>query len=169
MGCRSSVRALRQIEGGHRTTPDPSTPRARPHQAYAHDRTSCRGAGPTSMAVGHQMRRGLMSRMPPPATWRQRVSPLVTPPGFEPGTCGLKVRCSAVELESRKRPTQRCDATIILPRSATCPPHPSGTNSAWAGSRARVRMTGVPNGSRKVMQHWATGSIHRKHGGYGGS
>src|SRR5690606_22418763 len=26
---------------------------------------------------------------------------VVTPPGFEPGTCGLKVRCSAVELEGR--------------------------------------------------------------------
>jgi hypothetical protein len=25
----------------------------------------------------------------------------VRPPGFEPGTCGLRVRCSAVELEAR--------------------------------------------------------------------
>ncbi len=27
-------------------------------------------------------------------------SDLVRPPGFEPGTCGLRVRCSAVELEA---------------------------------------------------------------------
>ena len=27
-------------------------------------------------------------------------SELVRPPGFEPGTCGLRVRCSAVELEA---------------------------------------------------------------------
>jgi hypothetical protein len=26
---------------------------------------------------------------------------VVRPPGFEPGTCGLRVRCSAVELEAR--------------------------------------------------------------------
>jgi hypothetical protein len=24
----------------------------------------------------------------------------VRPPGFEPGTCGLRVRCSAIELEA---------------------------------------------------------------------
>ena len=29
---------------------------------------------------------------------------VVRPPGFEPGTCGLRVRCSAVELEARARP-----------------------------------------------------------------
>jgi hypothetical protein len=28
---------------------------------------------------------------------------VVRPPGFEPGTCGLRVRCSAVELEARSR------------------------------------------------------------------
>ena len=27
----------------------------------------------------------------------------VRPPGFEPGTCGLRVRCSAIELEARRR------------------------------------------------------------------
>jgi hypothetical protein len=27
---------------------------------------------------------------------------LVRPPGFEPGTCGLRVRCSAIELEARR-------------------------------------------------------------------
>jgi hypothetical protein len=27
-------------------------------------------------------------------------APVVRPPGFEPGTCGLRVRCSAVELEA---------------------------------------------------------------------
>jgi hypothetical protein len=29
-------------------------------------------------------------------TWEE-----VRPPGFEPGTCGLRVRCSAIELEAR--------------------------------------------------------------------
>lgn len=36
---------------------------------------------------------------------------LVTPPGFEPGTNGLKVRCSAVELEGQAPLAARADAT----------------------------------------------------------
>ena len=35
------------------------------------------------------------------ATAFGRVASVVRPPGFEPGTCGLRVRCSAVELEAR--------------------------------------------------------------------
>jgi hypothetical protein len=40
---------------------------------------------------------------------------VVTPPGFEPGTNGLKVHCSAVELEGRAE-SGRSKARSILPR-----------------------------------------------------
>ena len=44
---------------------------------------------------------------------------VVTPPGFEPGTCGLKVRCSAVELESRARNWRGDYPTAHTPNAAT--------------------------------------------------
>jgi hypothetical protein len=37
-----------------------------------------------------------------------RAFSVVTPLGLEPRTCGLKVRCSAIELEGRSRMT-RCE------------------------------------------------------------
>lgn len=35
------------------------------------------------------------------ASQQSPANVLVTPPGLEPGTNGLKVRCSAIELEGR--------------------------------------------------------------------
>ena len=34
--------------------------------------------------------------------WGSGQPQVVRPPGFEPGTCGLRVRCSAIELEARR-------------------------------------------------------------------
>ena len=47
----------------------------------------------------------------------------VTPPGLEPGTNGLKVRCSTIELEGRAARLGLADnAHIIVPRDIVRPP-----------------------------------------------
>lgn len=42
---------------------------------------------------------------------KSAVSTVVTPPGLEPGTNGLKVRCSAIELEGQASVNAPADAT----------------------------------------------------------
>ena len=65
---------------------------------------TCRGA------IARPMAPHLAPRAPKTAPRRRRAPPLtcedVRPLGFEPRTCGLRVRCSAVELEApRELPT----------------------------------------------------------------
>jgi hypothetical protein len=47
---------------------------------------------------------------------RVPIRSFVRPSGFEPETCGLRVRCSAIELEARRDPTLRPPANSALDR-----------------------------------------------------
>ena len=64
--------------------------------------------------------------MPVQATSRleSTVTAKVRPLGFEPRTCGLRVRCSAVELEARRenyttreRKTKKVNGECFLPKA----------------------------------------------------
>ena len=70
------------------------------------------------------LRRPIESSTPP--------SDLVRPPGFEPGTCGLRVRCSAVELEARMPGTYGSS-----PGDAGGVPERPGTEGGRRGSNPR--------------------------------
>ena len=54
---------------------------------------------------------------------------VVRPPGFEPGTCGLRVRCSAVELEARAN-------LAWIFRSGTLPDRHLAAPASTAGTKA---------------------------------
>ena len=42
------------------------------------------------------------------------ANPVVRPSGFEPETCGLRVHCSAVELEARRDTTTSAPLALLL-------------------------------------------------------
>ena len=64
--------------------------------------------------------------------------PVVRPLGFEPRTCGLRVRCSAVELEARGAP-----AIVLDPEGRS---HPASRSGEAGRGRARPPGSGLRRG-----------------------
>ena len=100
---RVTMRRVAHHEGRR---PRPSTPRAatgHPGAAMSR-RLACPRAASGGLCAqpAHSGKRRARPHGAGPCAGLLRVRPL----GFEPRTCGLRVRCSAVELEARNRPAR---------------------------------------------------------------